>query len=93
MLKREDIVFCATFSRTFATHSAPAGQFQHSPHHLRTDGWMSDSLGSENFLKVDIAAHEWLALAYYKLRGYSDEWFAGPETNSSPSDVVSSGYP
>jgi uncharacterized SAM-binding protein YcdF (DUF218 family) len=64
------------------------------PVHLRTDGWeniwMPDSSGSENLLKLDIAAHEWLALVYYKLKGYSDEWYAGPETGSGPSkDVVS----
>ena len=28
--------------------------------------WMPDSSGSENLLKLDIAAHEWLALVYYK---------------------------
>lgn len=56
------------------------------PVHLRTDSWesmwMPDSSGSENLLKLDIAAHEWLALAYYKMRGYSDDWFAGPDISS-----------
>lgn len=65
------------------------------PVHLRTDGWenmwMPDSSGSENLLKLDIAAHEWLALVYYKLRGYSDEWFAGPETSSGLSKEVLAG--
>jgi uncharacterized SAM-binding protein YcdF (DUF218 family) len=68
------------------------------PVHLRTDGWENmwrpDGSGSENLLKLDIATHEWLALVYYKLRGYSDEWFAGPEASSSPSkhrEVMTSG--
>jgi hypothetical protein len=43
-------------------------------------------------LKLDIAAHEWFALAYYKLKGYSDEWYAGPEISSGLSkEVVTSG--
>jgi uncharacterized SAM-binding protein YcdF (DUF218 family) len=52
------------------------------PVHLRSNGWrliwMPDSTAAENLRKLDIATHEWLALLYYKLEGYSDDWFAGP---------------
>ena len=59
------------------------------PVHLRTNGWSEmwkpDSSATENFLKLDIATHEWLALLYYRLRGYSDDWFPRPrEKNVSP---------
>jgi uncharacterized SAM-binding protein YcdF (DUF218 family) len=40
--------------------------------------WNSDRTLAENLGKLDIAAHEWLGLAYYKLKGYSDEWFPSP---------------
>lgn len=56
------------------------------PVHLRTNGWAQmwrpDNSATENLLKLDIATHEWLGLAYYKLRGHSDEWFSGPDTGS-----------
>jgi hypothetical protein len=28
--------------------------------------------------RVDIALHEWIGLIDYKLKGYSDYWFAAP---------------
>jgi hypothetical protein len=51
------------------------------PIHLRTNGWSqmwrADSTGTENLRKLDIAVYEWAALLHYKLKGYSDDWFAG----------------
>jgi uncharacterized SAM-binding protein YcdF (DUF218 family) len=60
------------------------------PIHLRTGGWTElwkpDSTGAENLRKLDLAAYEWLGLAYYKLKGYSDELFPGPA--DSPNGAV-----
>lgn len=68
------------------------------PVHLRSNGWdniwRADGSAAENLWKLDIAAHEWLALLYYKLRGYSDEWFAGPDTNANESkDPIEAAVP
>jgi len=58
------------------------------PVHLRTNGWSEmwkpDSSATENFMKLDIATHEWLALLYYKLRGCSDDWFPRPREENVP---------
>ena len=52
------------------------------PAGLRTkawsDMWSPERTAADNLRHLDIAVHEWLALVYYKLRGYSDDWFAGP---------------
>ena len=32
----------------------------------------------ENIEDLDLAAHEWLGLVYYRLRGYTDELFPAP---------------
>lgn len=62
------------------------------PVHLRSNGWdniwIADGSAAENLLKLDIAAHEWLALLYYRLKGYSDEWFAGPDTDENASNPL-----
>lgn len=59
------------------------------PIHLRTGGWSEtwkpDSTGAENLRKLDLAVYEWLGLAYYKLKGYSDEWF--PEPANGPNTI------
>jgi uncharacterized SAM-binding protein YcdF (DUF218 family) len=52
------------------------------PAGLRTkawsDMWSPEKTAANNLRHLDIAVHEWLALVYYKLKGYSDDWFAGP---------------
>jgi uncharacterized SAM-binding protein YcdF (DUF218 family) len=32
----------------------------------------------DNLADLDLAAHEWLGLVYYRLRGYTNEFFPGP---------------
>jgi hypothetical protein len=41
--------------------------------------------------KLDLAVYEWLGLAYYKLKGYSDEWFPEPAngSNNDTPDLIS----
>jgi uncharacterized SAM-binding protein YcdF (DUF218 family) len=43
---------------------------------FRTHGWREmwwpDPEAADNWRRLDIAAHEWIGLSYYKLRGYSD---------------------
>jgi hypothetical protein len=53
--------------------------------------WTPDNTGAENLRKLDMAAYEWLGLMYYKLKGYSDQWFPGPDTNpnNAKPDLVS----
>ena len=48
--------------------------------------WRPDSTASENLRKLDMAAYEWLGLVYYKLKGYSDEFFPGP--SDGPTDAM-----
>jgi uncharacterized SAM-binding protein YcdF (DUF218 family) len=53
------------------------------PVHLRNPSgwdvmWNSDRSFAENLGKLDISAHEWLGLVYYKLKGYSAAWFPSP---------------
>lgn len=52
------------------------------PAGLRTHGWRDlwrvEAAATDNLRRVDIAVHEWVGLFYYKLRGYSDDWLAGP---------------
>lgn len=66
------------------------------PIHLRTNGWSQmwtpDRTAAENLRKLDLAAYEWLGLGYYKLKGYSDEWFASPAggpNKAGPDDLIS----
>jgi len=39
--------------------------------------WSLDVLN--NLAKLDYAAHEWLGLAYYRLRGYTHDLYPGPK--------------
>jgi uncharacterized SAM-binding protein YcdF (DUF218 family) len=49
---------------------------------LRTHGWRDmwkpEAVATDNLRRVDIALHEWIGLIDYKLKGYSDCWFAAP---------------
>ena len=47
------------------------------------DAWLAQHVvaqdtATDNLRRVDIAVHEWLGLAVYRIRGYSSDWFAGP---------------
>ena len=50
----------------------------------RTDGWddlwRPASSATDNLRRIDVAVHEWVGLVWYRLSGYSDEWFAGPQS-------------
>jgi uncharacterized SAM-binding protein YcdF (DUF218 family) len=54
------------------------------PAGMRTHGWQQiwrpQANATDNLRRVDIAVHEWLGLADYKLRGWSDELFPSPQT-------------
>jgi hypothetical protein len=39
--------------------------------------WSPAATATDNLRRLDIALHEWLGLIYYRIKGYSDEWFAG----------------
>ena len=39
--------------------------------------WSYDAL--RNLATLDYAAHEWLGLFYYRLRGYTEDLFPAPE--------------
>lgn len=41
--------------------------------------WWPAVPATENLRRLDVAVHEWMGLSYYWLRGYSHEWFAGPD--------------
>jgi uncharacterized SAM-binding protein YcdF (DUF218 family) len=48
----------------------------------RTHGWQDiwrpSDTATDNLRRVDLAIHEWLGLADYRLRGFTDAWFPGP---------------
>jgi len=46
--------------------------------HGWSESWQPASTATENMRRLDIAAHEWLGLLAYRVRGYSNELFAGP---------------
>ena len=41
--------------------------------------WWPAVPATENLRRLDVAVHEWMGLSLYWLRGYSREWFAGPD--------------
>jgi uncharacterized SAM-binding protein YcdF (DUF218 family) len=45
------------------------------------DLWRPAATATENLRRLDVAVHEWLGLLAYRLSEYSDEWFAGPDTD------------
>jgi len=51
------------------------------------DLWSPASTATDNLRRIDVAAHEWIGLLAYRLSGYSDEWFPGPNTGGSGSQV------
>jgi uncharacterized SAM-binding protein YcdF (DUF218 family) len=53
------------------------------------DVWRPAATATENLRRADVAAHEWLGLLAYRLAGYSDEWFAGPETGGAEPRIFS----
>jgi uncharacterized SAM-binding protein YcdF (DUF218 family) len=61
----------------FNVIACPAGWRTHGWHDL----WRPSATATDNLRRVDVAVHEWLGLLFYRLSGYSDEWFAGPDTN------------
>jgi uncharacterized SAM-binding protein YcdF (DUF218 family) len=44
------------------------------------DLWRPAATATENLRRLDVAVHEWIGLLAYRLAGYSNEWFAGPDT-------------
>jgi uncharacterized SAM-binding protein YcdF (DUF218 family) len=42
------------------------------------DFWWPSTTAADNLRRVDLAAHEWLGLVDYHLKGFSDTWFPGP---------------
>jgi uncharacterized SAM-binding protein YcdF (DUF218 family) len=58
----------------------PAGPRTHG----WVDFWWPSDTATDNLRRVDLAVHEWLGLAAYRLRGYSDEWFPGPRLEHQP---------
>ena len=59
----------------FDVWAFPAGPRTHG----WQDFWWPSSTATDNLRRVDLAIHEWLGLVDYRLRGYSDEWFPGPQ--------------
>lgn len=58
----------------FEVSGYPAGHRTHG----WNDIWRAASTGADNLRRLDIALHEWLGLADYKLKGFSDDWFPSP---------------
>jgi len=62
------------------------------PAGLRTHGWRymwkPEAIAEDNLRRVDIALHEWIGLIDYKLKGYSDQWFAAPTDSGQEAPVV-----
>jgi uncharacterized SAM-binding protein YcdF (DUF218 family) len=58
----------------FDVTAFPVGSRTHGWH----DMWKTEAVAEDNLRRIDIALHEWIGLADYKLKGYSDSWFAAP---------------
>jgi uncharacterized SAM-binding protein YcdF (DUF218 family) len=52
------------------------------------DMWKPEAIAEDNLRRVDIALHEWIGLIDYKLKGYSDQWFAAPTDSGQEAPVV-----
>ena len=48
------------------------------------DFWWPSDTATDNLRRFDLAVHEWLGLAVYRIRGFSDEWFPGPRPERQP---------
>ena len=56
------------------------------PVDYRTEGWSDlrhlNDFASRGLLLLDLMAKEWIGLVAYRLAGYSDQWFPGPQASS-----------
>jgi hypothetical protein len=57
-------------------------------HFIKVDWFFRDPIQPDNLRRVDLAVHEWLGLAAYRIRGFSDEWLPGPRNEHPPAGRI-----